>query len=73
MNPDQFSLWKSILTVSDNISDAVNHKKMNKQDLAFQLNAIEEVFEKTIDPSEDFQGYVILHLCKSLKKSIQQL
>lgn len=73
MNNENFDLWKSILTTSEIISEATSRNQINRHDLIQQLNAIEEVFAKTIDPSEDFQGYVVLHLCKSLKRSIQQL
>lgn len=71
MNADQFHLWKTLLITAETISDVADKKKMNKQDLIFQLNSIEEVFGKSIDPTEDFQGYVVLQLCKSLKKSLQ--
>lgn len=73
MNRDNFELWKSVLTTSELISDTASQNQMSRQDLVLQLNVIEEVFAKTIDPSEDFQGYVVLHLCRSLRRSIQQL
>jgi predicted transcriptional regulator len=73
MSNENFDLWKAILTTSEIISEATSRNKISRDDLVQQLNAVEEVFAKTIDPSEDFHGYVILHLCKSLKRSIQQL
>ena len=73
MSNENFNLWKSVLTTSEIISEATSQNKINREDLIQQLNAIEEVFAKTVDPSEDFQGYVILHLCRSLRRSIQKI
>lgn len=68
-----FELWKYVLTISQSIEEDLKTGKVGRADLLTYLESIKEIFGKTIDPTEDFQGVVLVELCRSLSRSIESL
>lgn len=71
MKKENFPLWKHALGVSESLAEDLKTGAMTKEGLLQQLNTIEEVFRKTNDPVEDFEGYVLFHLCRAIRDSIK--
>ena len=72
LNSDEFELWKYVLSVSDSITTEAKSGDVTKKDLLAYLETIEEAFGKNSDPVKDFQGFVLLELCRSLRRSLDR-
>lgn len=68
---EDFSLWKYALSISDYIEQGVKNDQMSKEDLLCYLITIEEAFKSESDPTEDFEAYVLLHLCRAIRRAIE--
>lgn len=73
LEAQDFHFWKLVLSVSDSIAGNTEQGKVTKDELVTFLGTIEEVIGKSTDPVADFQKYVLLELCRSLRKSIAKL
>lgn len=73
LEAQDFHFWKLVLSVSDSIAGNTEQGKVTKDELVTFLGTIEEVIGESNDPVADFQKYVLLELCRSLRKSIDKL
>lgn len=68
-----FDIWMSALSISDSITDDLQKGRLNKADLLNYLNTVEELFGTDIDPVEDLKAFVLLQLCRSVRRSLDSL
>lgn len=70
ISPEQFEIWKFVLATSTSISSDLEKGPVSNLDLVQALNTIEEVCQTTMDPIQDLQGYVLLDLCRTIRKAL---
>lgn len=68
--PQDFGLWKFVLSVSDSMAGDQKRGFAKQSEIIAYLETIEEAFNKNNDPIEDFKGFVLLELCRTLKRSL---
>jgi len=73
LDTEDFHFWKLVLSVSDSIASDMEQRQLTKDELLNYLGTIEEVFRKSNDPVSNFQKFVLLELCRSLRKSLAHL
>lgn len=74
MSEDQdFEMWKNLLMISEALSETSMDKKANRDNLISQLATIEEVFAGSAEPVDDFKGYVVIHLCRSIRRAVDHI
>lgn len=65
-----FYLWKYALSISESISNDVRLGQLTKADLVNYLENIEEAFGKMSDPLNDLQGFVLIEICRSIRRAL---
>lgn len=68
-----FEMWKYVLALSETMIKENESGLMNKVALIDYLNTIEETFVESRDPIENFEGYVLVQLCRSFRQSLESL
>ena len=58
--------WNRVLT----ISEALESPDASTDSLRQQLLALEEGFRDAFDPADDFQAYVTVALCRSIRRNL---
>lgn len=65
-------IWNQLLSVSDELNDAKQSKEEKIKLLIAQLESIEITHERSFDPSENFEEYVAVALCQSIKNTLER-
>ena len=64
-------IWNQLLSVSDELNDSTQSKEEKIKLLIAQLESIEITHERSFDPAENFEEYVAVALCQSIKKVLE--
>ncbi len=76
-NENMWKFWSYVLSVSDSMSDAAKASTadhpVGKKDLLEYLGTIEESFGGSMDPTDNFKEYVVLHLCRSVQRVLESI
>jgi hypothetical protein len=65
-------IWNQLLSVSDELNDSTQSKEEKIKLLIAQLESIEITHERSFDPAENFEEYVAVALCQSIKKVLEK-
>jgi hypothetical protein len=65
-----FRLWHHIYLVAEAISRSAEKGTIDLAAIESHLTAVEEVFADEWDPHRDFRNYVVLHLCRAIRRSL---
>ncbi len=65
-------IWNQLLSVSDELNDAKQSKEEKIKLLIAQLESIEITHERSFDPAENFEEYVAVALCQSIKNTLER-
>lgn len=68
----QWEKWKHLIYAAETLSERGRNPHSIRK-VVECLNSIEEVFPKTLDPIEDFEGFALRQFVKALKSSLVQL
>lgn len=69
--PPNFSSWRHLLFVADQISSLPDHELMvGIQEL---MNSLDEHFPRSLSPLIDFRSYANRQFCKSISKAIRRI
>lgn len=60
--------WLYLLNISESLGTLEADSEESKQRLLEYLETVEEVFNKSFDPVDEFEKYSALALCKSIKR-----
>jgi hypothetical protein len=69
-NRADFRLWHHVYLVAEAISRGARNGTIDLIAIENHLTAVEEVFADEWDPHRDFRNYVLLHLCRSIRRSL---
>lgn len=65
-------IWNQLLSVTDQLNDPQQTQENKIKLLITQLESIEVAHERSFDPAENFEEYVAVSLCQSIKKTLDK-
>lgn len=65
----QWEKWKHVIYAAETLS-GIERSPTSIEQIIKCLDEIEEVFPKTVDPVEDFEGYALRQFTKAIKSAL---
>ncbi len=66
-------IWNQLLSISDKLNESDQSKENTKQMLIAQLESINVTHERSFDPAENFEEYVVVALCQAINNTLKDM